>query len=214
MPSLVEISLVFSKKIFFVNVFSLFVIICLWRRAWPFIWTNLNLIHPMMLCVKFGWNWPCGSGEEDFQNFNNIFTLSLLSPLGKGCGSSFEQTWIPFKRMLCIKFGWNWPTGSGEEENVRSLQQRQQKWHRQTTDKLLLVTINVLYIKTRHKFLPPPPHPLKQEHLLGGHKIYNFCRPFLDHHYSTLILSDLCLGVEKIFKEMMHFYYMTCMAMP
>ena len=32
---------------------------------------------------------------------------------------------------------------------------------------------------------------------------------------SLLSLPDLCLGVEKtIFKEMMHFYYMTCMVMP
>ena len=37
--------------------------------------------------------------------------------------------------MLCAKFGWNSPSGSGEEdENVKSLQQRQQQ-RRQTTDK-------------------------------------------------------------------------------
>ena len=48
-----------------------------------------------------------------------LFTLLELS------GSSFEQTWIPFHlRMLCAKFGWNWPSGSGEEdENMKSLQQ-------------------------------------------------------------------------------------------
>ena len=48
-----------------------------------------------------------------------------------------------------------------------------------------------------------------------GHEIYNFGRHFLGHHYYILALSDLCLGVEKkIFKEIMHFYYMTYMAMP
>ena len=26
---------------------------------------NLNPLHPRMLCAKFGWNWPSGSGEED-----------------------------------------------------------------------------------------------------------------------------------------------------
>ena len=31
-----------------------------------------------------------------------------------------------------------------------------------------------------------------------GHKIYNFGRPFLGHHYYILNLSDLCLGVEKL----------------
>ena len=43
-------------------------------------------------------------------------------------------------------------------------------------------------------------------------KINNFGRPFLGHHYSTFSLSDLCLGVEKkIFKESVHFHYMTIM---
>ena len=26
---------------------------------------KLNPLHPGMLCVKFGWNWPSGSWEED-----------------------------------------------------------------------------------------------------------------------------------------------------
>ena len=44
----------------------------------------------------------------------------------------------------------------------------------------------------------------------GGHESYNFCRPFLIHHHCILSLSDLCLGVKmKIFKEIMHFHYMT-----
>ena len=38
-----------------------------------------------------------------------------------------------------------------------------------------------------------------------GHEIYNFGTPFLGHHYYILGLSDLCLGVAKIFKEIMHF---------
>ena len=44
----------------------------------------------------------------------------------------------------------------------------------------------------------------------GGHEIYNFSRPFLGHHYFIVSFSDICLGIEKkIFKELMHFYYMT-----
>ena len=42
---------------------------------------KLNLIQTTMPFVKFGWNWPSGSGEDDFK-----------IPL------------IP--RMLCAKFGW------------------------------------------------------------------------------------------------------------
>ena len=33
-----------------------------WKRTEPFIWTNLNSYHPIMLCTKFGWKWPSGSG--------------------------------------------------------------------------------------------------------------------------------------------------------
>ena len=45
--------------------FRHFVIISPWKRAGPFIWTNLNPLHPRMLCAKFDWNWPSGSGEDE-----------------------------------------------------------------------------------------------------------------------------------------------------
>ena len=45
------------------------------RIEWLFIWTNLNPLHPRMHCAKFGWNWPSGSGEEEFFNFVNVFSL-------------------------------------------------------------------------------------------------------------------------------------------
>ena len=45
-----------------------------------------------------------------------------------------------------------------------------------------------------------------------GHEIYNFCRPFHGHHTCILTLSVLCLGVEKILREIMHFHYLTYMA--
>ena len=53
--------------------FRYFVIISPWKRAGPFIWTNLNPLHPRMLCAKFGWNWLSCSGGEDFFNFVNVF---------------------------------------------------------------------------------------------------------------------------------------------
>ena len=57
--------------------------------------------------------------------------------------------------------------------------------------------------------------PYNKNHCPRGHEIYNFGRPFLGHYYYIFGLSDLCLGVEKkIFKEIMHFYYMTYMATP
>ena len=40
--------------------------------------------------------------------------------------------------------------------------------------------------------------------------MYNDDGLFLDHHYYIFNLSDLCLGIKKkIFKEIMHFHYMT-----
>ena len=53
--------------------------------------------HQRIFCAKFGWNWPSGYGEKDFNKFHQcIFTISLLSPLGKVYGPSFEHNWIPF----------------------------------------------------------------------------------------------------------------------
>ena len=46
--------------------FRNFAIISLWKRAESFIWTNLNFLHPKMICAKFGWSWPSGSGGENF----------------------------------------------------------------------------------------------------------------------------------------------------
>ena len=52
-------------------------------------------------------------------------------------------------------------------------------------------------------------HAPAQESLSRGYEIYNFGRLFLSHHYSALSLSESCLRVEKkIFKEIMHFYFM------
>ena len=35
----------------------------------------MNPIHLRMLCAKFGWNWPGGSGEEDILKVVNLFLL-------------------------------------------------------------------------------------------------------------------------------------------
>ena len=61
------------------------VIISPWKRAGPFIWTNLNPLHPRMLCAKFGWNWLSGFGEEDFLILSMYFSLfPNYLPLEKG----------------------------------------------------------------------------------------------------------------------------------
>ena len=60
-PSLVEIGLLgLEKRIFLIlSMYVCYIIIFFpWKRAWPFIWINLNPLYPRMLCTKFGWNWP------------------------------------------------------------------------------------------------------------------------------------------------------------
>ena len=42
-------------------------------------------------------------------------------------------------------------------------------------------------------------HALALEPLPGGHKDYNFGRPFLGHHQYKLILSDLPFGSREDF---------------
>ena len=72
--------------------FSYFVIISPWKRAEPFIWTNLNHLHSLMLCAKFSWNWPSGSGEEDWKcekfttttmTTDKFWSEKLLEPLAQ-----------------------------------------------------------------------------------------------------------------------------------
>ena len=57
------------------------------------------------------WFWWIRIRFFKFRQFIFATIISLLSPLGKGRSRSFEQTWSP--RMLCAKFAWNWPSGSG-----------------------------------------------------------------------------------------------------
>ena len=54
-------------------IFCNFVIISSRKRAGLFIWTNMIPLHQRMICDKFCWNWPSGSGEED-ENVKSLQT--------------------------------------------------------------------------------------------------------------------------------------------
>ena len=100
--------------------------------------TNLNPIHPRMLCPRFGWDWLSGSGEEDFLVSSIYFRYFVfISPWKRAGPFIWTNLNSLHPRMLCAKFGWNWPSGSGEEdENVKCLRQRQQRRRQwRTTDK-------------------------------------------------------------------------------
>ena len=92
------------------------VIISPLKRAWLFIWTKLYPLHTRMLCAKFGWNWPSGSGEFFFLNFVDVLFCYYL-PLE--CVLPFIWTNVNpiHPKMLWTKFGSNWLSGSGEEDN-------------------------------------------------------------------------------------------------
>ena len=61
--------------------FHYFVIISPWNRTGTFIWTNLNPLHPRMLCAKCGWNWLSGSREEDYSFLSMYFCyIIIISP--------------------------------------------------------------------------------------------------------------------------------------
>ena len=63
----------FQISLMYFRLFHYFVIISPWKRARPFISTNLNLLQPRMICAKFGWNWPSDSWEED----ENVKSLKM-----------------------------------------------------------------------------------------------------------------------------------------
>ena len=67
MPSLIEIGQWLRRRRFlnFITVFSLFCNYLAWKMSRLLFWTNLYSLLPVMLCAKFGWNWSCGSEEED-----------------------------------------------------------------------------------------------------------------------------------------------------
>ena len=104
--------------------FCYFVIISPWKRGWPFLWTKLNPLNPRMLCAKYSWNWLSGSGEEDFLISSMYFHYFVIISPWKRAGPFIWTNLNPhYPRMLCAKFGWDWPSGSWEEEeNVKSLQ--------------------------------------------------------------------------------------------
>ena len=97
--------------------FRYFRIISSLGRAWPFIWTNLNPLYPRMLCAKFGWNWPSGSGAEDFYKlWIYFYYFPIIPPLGRAWPFIWTNLNQLHLRMLCAKVGWNWLSGSGEED--------------------------------------------------------------------------------------------------
>ena len=80
--SLAEIGqMVLDKKIFGIDLDNIFLLVFIFhlKRAWPFIWTNLNPVHPRMFCDKFGWNWTSGSGDRRRWKFEKFTTTTATT---------------------------------------------------------------------------------------------------------------------------------------
>ena len=64
---------------------------------------NMSPLHLQMLCAKFGWNWPSGSGQErifanKFRQCFSLFRYYMYLPLVKGM--ALLETWILFTHAL------------------------------------------------------------------------------------------------------------------
>ena len=108
-----------NKHIWLYHIYDL-----LFENCRVLIWTNLIPLPPKMLSAKIGWNWLSGSWEEEFLISSMYFRYVLIIYSWKQAGPFIWTNLNPLHpRILCAKFGWNWPSGSGEEdENVKSFQ--------------------------------------------------------------------------------------------
>jgi hypothetical protein len=82
--------------------FYIFVIISPLKRTWPFIWTNLNSLHPTIVCTKFDWIWPAGSEEDFKKNFCVFLLFRHYLPLEKGYPLPLKKLESPSRKNdLC-----------------------------------------------------------------------------------------------------------------
>ena len=70
---------------------------------------TLNFIQPRMLCAKFGWKGPMFCRRR-FSDFGHVFSFFVIISPWKRMWHFIWTNLNPFHpRMLCAKFGWNWP---------------------------------------------------------------------------------------------------------
>ena len=73
--------------------------------------------YPRMLCAKYGWNWPIGSGEEESKIMSMYFHyFVIISPWWRELPFIWTNLNQCQSKILCAKFSWNWSCGPGEED--------------------------------------------------------------------------------------------------
>ena len=55
-----------------------------------------------MLCAKYNWYWPTGSGEEDFKNSSMYFRYFVIISPWKRTGPFIWTNWIPFTQVCFV----------------------------------------------------------------------------------------------------------------
>ena len=96
--------------------FYYFTIISLWEGCSPSFEQTW-----ILLCAKFGWNWPVVLEKKIFKLSIYFYYFPIISPLGRAWPFIWTSLNPLYPGILCAKFGWNWPSGSDEDENVKSL---------------------------------------------------------------------------------------------
>ena len=88
--------------------FRHFLIISPWKGAGPFISPNLNPLHPRLHYAKFDWNWPSGSGKEDFLISSMYFSyFVIISPWKRAGLFIWTNLNALYSSMHFAKIHWN-----------------------------------------------------------------------------------------------------------
>jgi hypothetical protein len=80
----------------------------LWRGPGPLSKKkkNLNSLHPRLICTKFDWFWPAGSGKEDFWSFSvHFYFFTIISPWRSAILFVCTNLNPLSQRMICAESG-------------------------------------------------------------------------------------------------------------
>ena len=118
--------------------FCNFVIISPWKRLGPWfeqIWIPYTQGWFMLSLVEIG---LVVLEKKIFLNLSMYFcNFVIISPWKRAGSFIWTNLNSLYLRMLFAKFGWNWPTGSGEEVEMWQRQRRRQQRQQRTTYKFL-----------------------------------------------------------------------------
>ena len=91
---------VLEKKI--LKVANAFLLFCNYLPLGKGLDLHIKKMNPM-LCAKFGWKYPSGSGKEDYKVFNKVFLLCCnYLHFDEGVTFQLKWTWIIFTQWCFV----------------------------------------------------------------------------------------------------------------